>query len=423
MKRRNFLIGTGSAAIGGSALIGTGAFSKVDAHRSVTIQVAEDPNAYLGMNDCMNSDGQTTPNSSFADLDDNGHLQVDMGPSGSGGEGVNSKSISWFDNVFQLCNQGKEDVCLWIENKTGEDPDRVIFYVADSGAGETPARFASQDGQRVMNDKDLQTFSSVDDSIHLGLGECVCVGIEVFTKPDDSFEITQPAEGDQLLEQVSLVADAGEDACKTPMIECGVRGAFNCARENAVGDGIGSHGFNITNVGNINVSQDLQYVLLDSPDQDDLAEGLDPLAPGGTDFEAGESAFPVAGVLAYVPPDECTDIVGDPRDEWSGFPDNDLLTLPEDSDGNVRYDLIEGLSESRYTEIQNISNYSELVNAFDDGTSDPSPEVSPDAYLTHIDYSGYNLDAVETDDIGTDESTEFEQRLLNSSDVPQCEDT
>lgn len=419
MKRRNFLIGTGSAAIGGSALIGTSAFSQVSAHRSVTVSVAEDDNAYLGMDDCMNDDGETTPNSSFADLDGDGHLQVDMGPSGNGGQGVNSKSISWFDNVFQLCNQGKEDVCLWINEKTGDDPGRVTFYVADSQAGETPDRFASQDGQRVMDDEDLQTLSSVEDSIHLGLGECVCVGIEVFTKQDSSFNIEQPAKGDQLLEQVSLVADAGEDACKTTTV-CGVEGAFNCARVNAAGDGIGSHGFDIANVGDIDVSQDLQYALLDSPDQDDEATDLDPLAPGDTDFESGESAFPVAGVLAYVPPPECTDIVGDPRDEWDGFSNSDLLTLPEDDDGTVRYDLIEGLTQSRYTEIQNISSYSDLVNAFDDGTSTPDPQIPSDAYLTHIDYSGYNLDAVETDDIATDDTSEFEQRLLDSDDIPQC---
>lgn len=419
MKRRNFLIGTGSAAIGGSALIGTSAFSQVDAHRSVSIQVAEDDNAYLGMNDCMSSDGETTPNSSFADLDGDGHLQVDMGPSGNGGQGVNSKSISWFDNVFQLCNQGKEDVCLWIEDKTGADPERVTFYMSDSAAGETPDRFAAQDGDRVMNDSDLQTFSSVEDSIHLGLGECVCVGIEVFTKPDDSFEITQPAEGDQLLDQVSLVADAGEEACKTTTV-CGAEGEFNCAQINPDGDGIGSHQLLLENVGEIDINQDLRYAVLDSPDQDDEATDLNPLAPGGTDTESGESAFPVAGVIAYVPPEECDEVIGTPRDEWPGFEDSDLLTLPKDSDGTVRVDLIEGLTESRYTEIQNISSYSELEAAFDDGTTDPSPNFSSDAYLTHIDYSVYNLDAVDTDDISQGNENEFETRLVNSGAIPKC---
>ena len=98
MKRRKFLLGVGSAAAAGSALIGSGAFSQVDAQRQVTIQVAEDPNAYLGMNDCIGRDGEPTANSSFAEIDEDGHLAVDMGPSGygpgDGGQGVNSESIS-----------------------------------------------------------------------------------------------------------------------------------------------------------------------------------------------------------------------------------------------------------------------------------------------------------------------------------------
>ena len=216
MKRRNFLIGTGAAAVGGSALLGSGAFSEVNAQRQVTVQVAEDPNAYLGMDDCQDSDGNTTPNSSFASIDDDGHLQVDMTPSnptneggagdGAQGTGVNSESITWFDNVFQICNQGKEDVCLWISEKRGADPGRVTFYVDNDSRSNTatPERFV---------DDPLATREQVDADDGIQGLNCVCVGIEVYTREDSSFNITNPSEGDQLLDGVTITADVDEGGC------------------------------------------------------------------------------------------------------------------------------------------------------------------------------------------------------------------
>ena len=47
MKRRRFIVGTATAAIGGSALLGSGAFSRVESHREVTIEVVGDEDAYL----------------------------------------------------------------------------------------------------------------------------------------------------------------------------------------------------------------------------------------------------------------------------------------------------------------------------------------------------------------------------------------
>ena len=418
MKRRTFILGTGSAAAGGSALLGTGAFSRVESHRSVTVQVAEDDNAYLGMGKCQDATGTETPNASFADLDDNGHLEVEMGESGSGGSGVNSQSISWFDNVFQLCNQGKEPVCLWISNKEGQDPDRVTLYVDESDAGEKPDRLASQDGDLVENDPDLQTFTGVDDSIFLPVGECVCVGIQVFTREDEDFEIDKPEEGDVLLDQIDLVADVGVDACKEPeSTQCGAVGEYACAEVGPSGDPdeVQGHEFDVENVGDQNIETELQYVILDSPDQADDEDDLNGvLEPGDTNPEAGEAAFPIAGYVAYVPEDGCDETVGVPRDEFSGFEENDLLSVPEDDDGTQRFDLIEGLTEQRYDDILGIEDYDDLVDVFDDGAGVEDPETDQDAFLTVIDYSPYSeaIEAVDTDDIGDGEESEFEEALI-----------
>jgi len=409
MKRRKFLLGVGSAAAAGSALIGSGAFSQVEAQRSVTIQIAEDPNAYLGLDKCQIGGGET-PNSSYAHLDDLGHLKVFMDDENPTigdsplGDGVNSDSSTWFDNVFQICNQGKEDVCVWIE----DSEDWPVVPEGETDAGERRVEF-------YLGDSRGSSLIGEDNSILLPLGECICVGIRTRTYG--------LSDGDELLEaldnEIRIVADVDGD-CASEVV-CGVRGAFNCIQANAAGDGVGSHGIHLENVGETDIFQDVQYVLLDSPDQDDAADDLDPLPPDGTNFEAGESAFPVAGVVAYVPPEGCDVTVGQPRDEWTGIDGAQTLILPEDSDGTVRYDLIEGLTQSRYNTINSISSYSDLVSAFDDDTSDPDPEVPADAYLTQVDYSGYDLSVINTDDISQDGEGEFEQRILDS-DIPQCGD-
>ena len=42
MKRRTILLGLGTAIAGGGAVLGTGAFTTVEADRSVSVNVAED---------------------------------------------------------------------------------------------------------------------------------------------------------------------------------------------------------------------------------------------------------------------------------------------------------------------------------------------------------------------------------------------
>jgi hypothetical protein len=174
MKRRTFLVGTGSAAIGGSALLGSGAFTRVESQRTVTVQVAEDPNAYLGMEKCPES-----ANASYAWLDDDGHLELLMNPENPTvgesplGEGVNSDSSTWFDRVFQLCNQGKEAVCVYIEDS--EDwprvPDEAQFGEA---AGERRVEF-------YLEDDPAESLVGVDNAVPLALGDCLCVGVRTRT--------------------------------------------------------------------------------------------------------------------------------------------------------------------------------------------------------------------------------------------------
>ncbi|MFC7072310.1 hypothetical protein ACFQJ7_05405 [Halovenus rubra] len=101
MKRRKFLIGAGALAAGGATALGTGAFSRVEAERTVSIDVETDSNAYLGLSKLSNSSNSQQ----FAEVSD-GKLSVNIGDSGNGGSGVNPDSTTYFDDMFQLSNNG-----------------------------------------------------------------------------------------------------------------------------------------------------------------------------------------------------------------------------------------------------------------------------------------------------------------------------
>ncbi|ELZ49485.1 hypothetical protein C465_07941 [Halorubrum distributum JCM 9100] len=209
MKRRTFILGAGAASVGGSALLGTGAFSRVESQRNVTIQVAEDPNAYLGLQPLE------TPNSmNYVDLDEQGHLQIDVsehddfdGPDAEPGEGVNSDSQTWFDGMFDICNQGKEDVCVSYtapDDFGREDAELIFYYEGDS-------------------DDDPTTSGRIDieegEPLPLPLGECVTIGLRTETFGVDATDDAPLFDG-----EATLVADVDGDCFDTgdpgPEPEC-----------------------------------------------------------------------------------------------------------------------------------------------------------------------------------------------------------
>ena len=174
MERRKFLLGVGGSAIGGGALLGSGAFTRIQSQRRVKIEVARDPDAYLGLDACPGS-----PNASYTNIDDSGHLEIDMSPENPtevGGQGVNSDSFTYFDDVFQICNQGKQKVGIWIDD---EDWPMVDDDNLDGD-------YSDYDG---MPRVDFYIDGNEDDSIvgaenafPLGVGQCVCIGLRTLTK-------------------------------------------------------------------------------------------------------------------------------------------------------------------------------------------------------------------------------------------------
>lgn len=191
MERRKFLLGTGALAAGGAAALGSGAFSRVESQRDVTIQVAEDPDAYLGL------DGTGSVNSdNYVDIDENGHLAVDIGENPNGGEGVNSDSFTWFDSMVQVCNQGKEDVGFYIQ-----EPDDDAFPDEYEVDGEPRLMFYTGEAAGVGDDG-VESVMGEENAIHIPLGECVELGVRTYTEGIDATE-DEPLFGDE----VTLIAD------------------------------------------------------------------------------------------------------------------------------------------------------------------------------------------------------------------------
>lgn len=128
MKRRNLLATVGLAASGGIA-VGTGAFTSVEAERTVTVEVAEDSKALLAMDD-----RNTGPNSGFANIA-GGTLQFDINDvfgTGEDGEGPGSQSVYTFDDVFGVQNQGTQDVYFEVEFEDTDTIDGLGFYAGES---------------------------------------------------------------------------------------------------------------------------------------------------------------------------------------------------------------------------------------------------------------------------------------------------
>ena len=219
MERRKFLLGVGGTAIGGSALLGTGAFSRVESQRKVTIQVAHDSDAYLGLKDL------NTPNSeNFVDYDDDGHIEIDIGDFGDEtyeyetGVGVNSDSFTWFDGMFEICNQGKADITeLYYELPEGvpennyfdspeKDPDARPDNVNAETVPTVAFYFKRSDGTRVIVEPDRDDTSDDVSRVPLELGTCTEMGVRTVTKGIDASEDTGIG---QLIDgEVVVTADA-----------------------------------------------------------------------------------------------------------------------------------------------------------------------------------------------------------------------
>ena len=203
------MIGMGSTAAGASALIGSGAFSRVESHRSVRVQVASDSDAYLKMAEIDGSENSENYVDEYIEEDD-GHLEIDIADSGNGGSGVNSNSLTFFDDLFEVCNQGKADARFYIDASELETGDGDIQFYTGTASGSsgtdgiTP--IASSLDEDDHDDSVAPTIEAGEECENVGLLVDTGKGSE-YTDTEDS--VVDATEVDTLVDgEVTIVADA-----------------------------------------------------------------------------------------------------------------------------------------------------------------------------------------------------------------------
>ncbi|WMT06074.1 hypothetical protein NP511_11835 [Natrinema thermotolerans] len=118
MNRRNVLVGLGTIVAGGGAALGTGAFSSVEAERTVTVETAGDANAFLGLDadNAYDVGGDTV------------QLNLGSGENDAGGDGLNINAVTKWQPMLAIQNNGTQNVTgLSFGYEIGGDFSRVAL--------------------------------------------------------------------------------------------------------------------------------------------------------------------------------------------------------------------------------------------------------------------------------------------------------
>lgn len=119
MKRRSILVGLAAASAG---LVGTGAFTSVTAERDVEVSVVEDGNSFLSINPLDDS-----PNDEYAEVDDStGEFYLKLTETDAGGSGLSPEAVTDAADVFEVRNQGTQDIELTVTPTTEPGVDQPV---------------------------------------------------------------------------------------------------------------------------------------------------------------------------------------------------------------------------------------------------------------------------------------------------------
>jgi hypothetical protein len=185
MERRKFVVGLGALASGSAAAVGTGAFTSVEANRTVNVNVADDTNAYVGLR------ATSDPNGQFASGSGSDEMIVDFDDSDNGGSGVNPDAETVFEEVFQIENQGTQNV--EVDLSSSGSPSITI-----QDPGDLDVDGISGDGvaAALSTDEDSDGNTDTDGTVELGEGEKVDVDFAVDSGTSDFSGLTLTVEAD-----------------------------------------------------------------------------------------------------------------------------------------------------------------------------------------------------------------------------------
>jgi hypothetical protein len=166
--RRNVLIGLGGLVAAGGAALGTGAFTTVEAQRTVTIDTAGDADAFLGLE--VRSDLE-------ADTENNGLIQLDLS-SATNASGLNRRARTVLDKVLLVENNGTQsgvDIGFTVDVIDGDST-----VSGDNGAGEIFKFSENTDGDFDSDETDISLSETP-----LASGEATAYDLEIELRPDE----------------------------------------------------------------------------------------------------------------------------------------------------------------------------------------------------------------------------------------------
>ena len=141
MEQKDLFFGLGVAS-GGAAVVGSGAFSSMQAECGVSVEVVADDAAYLELEPAEGSDGKYTSTS----VNESHERQVsgECEPLMGGCIGPNSRRD--LENVSQLTNQSTEQV--WI--RIGFDPEHVSLSFGETLLGNLESLVVADSGEPLL---------------------------------------------------------------------------------------------------------------------------------------------------------------------------------------------------------------------------------------------------------------------------------
>ncbi|MFC4439584.1 hypothetical protein ACFO3C_18115 [Halostagnicola sp. GCM10023398] len=163
------LVGLGTIVVGSGAALGTGAFSQVDANRSIDVNIEGDSSAYLGLSQA-GDDNQfvtTTTEQEVATVD------IDIGTDGE--DGINANAETRFVELINITNNTDSTNGVDIRNiefnYSGDDKD-AITAIPENG-------FGSSSNQDPFPTENNTISDGATNSELLAPGETVAFGIAI----------------------------------------------------------------------------------------------------------------------------------------------------------------------------------------------------------------------------------------------------
>ncbi|TKX44624.1 hypothetical protein [Halorubrum sp. ARQ200] len=184
LNRRKMLIGLGGVSASSGALMGTGAFTSVEAERTLSVETAGDASALLGL------ESTDKPNGEYTELTSEGTVEVTL-------DTVNKHAVTTVRDVFRVTNKGSQPAFVYIK----DDSEKVQFSgFSRKGSPSTglvkDSPISTLPGPRVIE--------GPENALRVPVGLSFRVDVEVDT--------TGSTTSQTLLETVTIVAQADPPA-------------------------------------------------------------------------------------------------------------------------------------------------------------------------------------------------------------------